>query len=136
MTRIGAPRPSWLSAVLIVGTLAAGLAVRKLSFGLPPTIVKHGGSVLWAMMIYWIVSTSRPQWRPGRSGYAAIAVTTATELSQLYHSPTLDAVRRTGMGALLLGRVFSIWDVLNYAVAITLAVPIDHGLRGLARSEE
>lgn len=131
MSRISASRPSWLSAALIAGTLAAGLAIRKVPLGLPPPIVKHGGSVLWAMMIYWIVSTCRPQWRPGRSGIAAAIVTTTTELSQRYHTHMLDAVRRTELGALLLGRVFSIWDMLIYAATVALAVAVDRCLADL-----
>lgn len=80
------------------------------------------------MMIYWIVSAGLPTWKPVRGGIVAAIVTTATELSQLYHAPVLDAVRRTGLGALMLGRVFSVWDVLTYAVAVALAAAIDQWL--------
>ncbi|WP_238303048.1 DUF2809 domain-containing protein [Sphingomonas phyllosphaerae] len=107
----------------------AGLAIRKLPLDLPATIVKHGGSVLWASMIYWIVSTLRPGWTPRRSGIAAAVVTTLTEVSQRYHLPALDAFRRTNVGALLLGRVFSLRDVLTYAVTVGAAVAIDEMIR-------
>ena len=109
--------------------MVAGLAIRKLPLSLPATIVKHGGSVLWASMIYWIVSTLRPGWTPRRSGIAAAVVTTLTEVSQRYHLPALDAVRRTNVGALLLGRVFSLRDVLTYAVTVGVAVAIDEMIR-------
>lgn len=46
MTRRSSPRPSWLSAALILGMLAAGLVIRTLPLGLPSAIVKHGGSIL------------------------------------------------------------------------------------------
>jgi hypothetical protein len=92
--------------------------------------VKHGGSILWASMVYWIVSTLRPRWTPGRSGLVAAIITTAIELSQLYHLPALDGFRRTNLGALLLGRVFSLWDVAMYAVAVGLAVTVDRIIRG------
>ncbi len=113
--------------------MAAGLAVRKLPLGLPPPIMKHGGSILWALMAHWIVSTIRPTWTPRRSGLAATIVTTLTELSQLYHLPTLDAFRRTSLGAMLLGRVFSGWDVVTYAAAAGLGVAIDRTLRQSTR---
>ncbi|MEH3103787.1 MAG: DUF2809 domain-containing protein [Sphingomonas phyllosphaerae] len=130
MHRFVPPRPPSLSAALIAGTIAAGLAIRKLPVGLPPAVVKHGGSILWASMVYWIVSTLRPRWRPRRSGIAAAVITTAIELSQLYHLPTLNAFRRTSLGALLLGRVFSVWDVATYAAAVGLAAMVDRIIRG------
>ena len=130
MRRLMPPRPPSLSAALIAGTMAAGLAIRKIPVGLPPAVVKHGGSILWASMVYWIVSTLRPRWTPHRSGIAAAVITTAIELSQLYHSPALDALRRTNLGALLLGRVFSVWDVTTYAAALGLAATVDLITRG------
>lgn len=109
--------------------MAAGLAVRKVPLGLPQSIMKNGGSILWALMVYWIVSTLRPTWRPRRSGVAAAVVTTLTELSQLYHLPILDAFRATSLGALLLGRVFSGGGVITSAAAVGLGVAIDRTLR-------
>lgn len=122
-------RACWLSTTLIAVTLAAGLALRKVPLGLPPGVVKHGGSVLWALMIYWIVSTLRPAWRPRHSAVVAAAVTSATELSQLLHEPSLDAFRRTGIGALLLGRVFSVPDLVTYAIAVVAGASIDRLIR-------
>lgn len=130
MYRLAPPRPPSLSAALIAGMLAAGLAIRKIPVGLPPAVVKHGGSILWASMIYWIVSTLRPRWTPHRSGIVAAVTTTAIELSQLSHPPALDAFRRTNLGALLLGRVFSVWDVATYAAAVGLAATVDRISRG------
>lgn len=130
MHRLAPPRAPSLSVALIAGTLAAGLAIRKIPVGLPPAVVKHGGSILWASMVYWIVSTLHPRWTPGRSGIAAAVMTTAIELSQLYHSPALDAFRRTNLGALLLGRVFSVWDVATYAAAVGSAATVDRIIRG------
>jgi Protein of unknown function (DUF2809) len=47
------------------------------------------------------------------------------ELSRLVHYPWLDAFRLTLPGALLLGRVFSVWDMLAYGVGIGLGVWLD-----------
>jgi len=54
---------------------------------------------------------------------AAIAV--GVELFRLVHAPWLDAFRLTTAGALLLGRIFSPWDMLAYGVGIGLAVWLD-----------
>jgi hypothetical protein len=42
-------RPIALSIVLLIVTIIIGLAIRFVSLGLPPVIVKYGGSMLWAL---------------------------------------------------------------------------------------
>ena len=49
------PRRSAYVALLIL-TIILGLVLRRVPMGLPYVIVKYGGSMLWAMMIYWIVA--------------------------------------------------------------------------------
>jgi len=122
-------RPLSLSALLILGTVAAGLTVRMAHLGLPFVIVKYGGSMLWALMIYWIVSSVRARWPVIRCALAAGSIASAIELFKLYHSPALDSFRLTVPGALLLGRVFSAWDLFAYSVAITVGTLIDRAMR-------
>lgn len=122
-------RPILLSAFLISGIAAAGLILRLMPLGLPSAFVKYGGSVLWALMVYSIVSTACPRWSPLRSAIAAGILASATELSQLHHAPALDAFRLTRPGALLLGRVFSTWDLVAYGCAIALAAMADQAVR-------
>lgn len=122
-------RPVLLSLLLIGVTIAAGLMVRMAHFGLPGSLVKYGGSLLWALMVYWIVSTLRPFWPTLKSGIAAGVLAVSVELSQLHHSPALDSFRATGAGALLLGRVFSIWDIVAYLIAVALGAWVDHAIR-------
>ena len=122
-------RPVWLSALLIVGTIAAGLALRLLHFGLPFVITKYGGSILWALMIYWIVSTAQPRWPKTRGGLVSVGIAVAVELFKLYHAPQVEALRRTLAGTLLLGRVFSWADLLAYSVAIGIGFATDRCLR-------
>lgn len=118
-------RPPALSILLIVTTTAAGLTLRLLRLGLPNAIVKYGGSMLWALMVYWIVSAIRPRWQPTRTGLVSSAIALSVELFKLYHAPALDAFRLTLPGKLLLGRVFSLWDLLAYALAVIVAVLAD-----------
>jgi hypothetical protein len=40
----------------------------------------------------------------------------SVEFSRLYHSPWLDEFRTTLAGAILLGRVFSPWNMVAYAI--------------------
>ena len=69
--------------------------VRFASLGLPSPIVKYGGSTLWALMVYWIVSTLLPSWRLPAVALLTGVLATGVELVKLYHSPGLDAFRLT-----------------------------------------
>ena len=122
-------RPIPVSALLILGTIAAGLTLRLAHLGLPFVVTKYGGSFLWALMIYWIVSTLCPRWPIPRAALAAGVIATTVELFKLYHAPWLDTFRLTLTGALLLGRIFSIWDLIFYALAITAGALADHMIR-------
>jgi hypothetical protein len=104
----------------------AGLTIRLIPLGVPALIVKYGGSMLWALMIYWIVSALLPSLRLLVIAIISAALTTAVEFFKLHHSPAIDAFRLTIPGILLLGRVFSAWDILAYWLAILIGLLIDH----------
>jgi hypothetical protein len=116
-----------LSLALLLCTIAAGLAIRFALIGLPAGVVKYGGSMLWALMIYWIVSSLF-----GRLVLAALlagTLATAVEFFKLYHSPGMDAFRLTLPGILILGSIFSGWDILAYWAAIAAGAILDARLR-------
>ena len=48
----------------------------------------------------------------------------AVELLRLIHFPALDTFRDTATGTLLLGRVFSPWNILCYFAGIGMAAAI------------
>ena len=118
-----------LSALLIIATVAAGLTIRLVPLGLPNALVKYGGSLLWALMTYWIVSSVRPIWPLTLSALVSSAIALCVELFKFYHAPLLDAFRLTLPGKLLLGRVFSLWDLVAYAVAIVTGVLADRAMQ-------
>jgi hypothetical protein len=122
-------RPLILSLALMFATVVAGLAVRFAPLGLPPVVVKYGGSTLWALMVYWIVSALLPSWRLLALVLLTGVLATAVEFAKLYHSPGLDAFRLTLPGVLLLGRVFSVWDIAAYWIAIVVGGFVDMGIR-------
>jgi len=122
-------RPIWHSLALVAVTMAAGLAVRMVPLGLPPFVVKYAGSMLWAVMIYWIVSTVFPRLNWVRAALVSGTVATAVEFFKLYHSQGMDAFRLTLPGILLLGRYFSVWDIVAYWVAISAGAAVDQRLR-------
>jgi len=114
-------------ACLCLSLVISGLALRRFGLGLelPAFIVKYGGSGLWAMMIFFLVAMAAS--RLSRPGIALIAASIAigVELFRLVHTPWLDTFRLTLAGALLLGRIFSPWDMLAYGVGIVLAMLLD-----------
>ena len=117
------------SSALMGGTVLAGLAVRFAPLGLSQSVVKYGGSMLWALMIYWVVSTLLRRWQVTLVAIIAGAAATAVEFFKLYQAPALNAFRLTVPGILLLGRVFSAWDILAYWVAIGIGASIDLCIR-------
>ena len=126
------PRSLKLSLVLVLATVCAGLAIRFAPLGLPSIVAKYGGSVLWALMLYWIVSTFLSEWRLSSVALLTGLIATAVEFFKLYHSPGLDAFRLTLPGILILGRMFSGWDILAYWAAILLGAVVDRSLRRMA----
>ncbi|MGG7577239.1 DUF2809 domain-containing protein [Rhizobium sp. Nf11,1] len=118
-----------LGAVLVV--IAAGLALRRFGYAvdLPFVVVKYGGSALWGAMVYLLVALVL-----GKSPRAVIAVMAlfmaiAVEFFRLYHTPWLDAFRLTTAGALLLGRIFSLWNIAAYAIGIAVVCAFDPARR-------
>ncbi|WP_035641329.1 DUF2809 domain-containing protein [Bradyrhizobium sp. ORS 375] len=124
-----------LLAALIV--IALGLALRfyGLGLGLSAFIVKYGGSILWATMVYMLMVALLPllPWR--KVGTLAIAIAVIVEASRLIHAPWLDSFRLTLAGALLLGRIFSLWNIVAYAIGILIGISIDRTLLAVVSTQ-
>lgn len=56
-----------------------------------------------------------------------MTIAICVEMFRLCHSPWLDQFRLTLFGALLLGRIFSLWNIVAYAFGIALALAVDPG---------
>lgn len=104
-----------------LAVILAGLALRLGPWRLPLPLHHYGGSVLWGMMLLALVAALRPP-RRGMPVCLALAGLAAAgiEFTRLVHTPGLDAFRRTLAGQLLLGSLFSPWNLLAYAVGIAL----------------
>ena len=113
----------------MVATVVAGLVVRFAHLGLPPFVVKYGGSTLWALMIYWVASTIFPKWRIPAVVFLAGTLGTAIEFGKLYHSTAIDAFRLTLPGIIVLGRFFSVRDILAYWLSVSVGALVDWRLR-------
>ncbi|SNS32400.1 Protein of unknown function [Granulicella rosea] len=105
--------------------LVAGLIWRLAPLHLPFFWYKWGGSFLWAVMVYWITAALLPRLSPWKIALWAGVAATGIECIRLFHTPGLDAFRYKLAGKLLLGRVFSGWDIAVYWVGILLAALAD-----------
>jgi predicted membrane protein len=114
-----------LSALVLI--IAFGLALRRFGYDahLPFTVVKYGGSILWGSMVYLLLASMRVTAKHRKIAGTAALIAMCVEFFRLVHMPWLDAFRLTTAGALLLGRVFSLWNILAYAVGIAAALALD-----------
>ncbi len=125
-------RTSYIAAALL--TITAGLLVHLRGEALGSAARDMIGDALWAAMIAWWVGALVPRARlPSRSA-AAYAICAVVEVSQLYHTPWLDALRATTVGHLVLGSGFDPRDLAAYAVGVAgaglfevviLCLPVD-----------
>lgn len=117
----------WIRLVVVLVVIASGLSLRWYGFplGLPAFVVKYGGSLLWATMVYFLVGVVLPRLPQPRLAAIAVLIALAVEFSRLLHVPWLDAFRLTTAGALVLGRIFSLWNLVAYAIGIAFGVLVD-----------
>lgn len=106
-----------------LAVIAGGLGLRRFGYelGLSFLVVKYGGSILWGAMVYLLAGALWGAGRMSRVAMVAVVIAALVELSRLYHTPGLDAFRQTLAGRLLLGRVFSCWNILAYTLGIAAA---------------
>jgi hypothetical protein len=114
--------------VILVVTIACGLASRRYGTMLPPFIARYAGDVLWATMVAWLMALLWPRVATSRLAVGALAIAVTVELTQLYRAPWLDAIRATPVGALALGQGFLWSDLACYAVGVSLAAFLDQWL--------
>jgi hypothetical protein len=104
--------------VLVCLTMLLGLASRRYGHWLPWWAATYAGDALWALLVFWLVGLGRPRWRSRGVASAAWCFAVATEISQLYHAPWLDALRHTTLGILVLGQGFLWSDIGCYTVGV------------------
>ena len=128
LTREMAPGAKLIVRIcLCLSIIVSSLALRGYGFGLgrPSPVVKYGGSVLWGTMVFFVVAIVASSLSPSSIVLISASIAVSVELFRLVHAPWLDAFWLTTAGALLLGRIFSAWNMLAYGVGIGLGMLLD-----------
>ena len=112
---------------LLIGcaVVPLGLASRRYAAFLPEFIATYAGDTLWAVIAFLIFGILFPRWSTARVATAALVLSYADEISQLYHAPWLDKVRGIWLGGLILGFGFLWSDIVCYTVGVMLAAVVE-----------
>jgi hypothetical protein len=105
--------------------VALGLGSRRYQALLPPFLARYSGDTLWATMVFVAIGFMAARWSTRRVTTAALALSYAVELSQLYHEPWIETLRQTTVGALVLGYGFLWSDLVCYTVGVALGAVIE-----------
>ena len=111
-------RNRYIYSFLLIATIAAGLASRHFSGYLPHWIKLYLGDTLWALMVFLLLGLFFTKKSTSWVAIAALLFSFGIELSQLYHSSWIDALRSYPLGGLILGFGFLWSDLLCYTAGI------------------
>ncbi len=115
--------------LLVMAVITAGLIWRSGIIPLPPWLSNNGGDALWALMVFIGFGFLLPRASTCATALLALCAAWGVEFSQLYHAPSIDAVRATIPGKLVLGNTFHWPDLAAYAVGIALGALAESRLR-------
>jgi hypothetical protein len=110
----------WILAVVILG-----LASRRYPILFPELLGKYPGDALWSLMVYLGWALLKPSAPPYRIAIFTLMTSYLVEGSQLIQAPWLNMIRHTTLGYLVLGTVFSWYDIFSYTVGIILGFYLD-----------
>jgi len=123
MSHIARLRVTYL--VLVCATIVLGLTVHWRGDILSAAVRDVAGDALWAMMIAWGMGALLPDTALRIRSAVALVICFAVELSQLIHTPVLDAARRSVVGHLVLGNAFDARDLASYACGIGATIMLE-----------
>jgi hypothetical protein len=116
-------RLAWLSLIALTAIL--GLGSRTFGHWLPGFVAAYAGDTLWALAAFLGIGFLLPDLSTWRVAALAISFSVIIEVSQLYHAPWIDSIRRTTLGGLVLGYDFVWSDLACYAVGVGMGIRIE-----------
>ncbi len=106
--------------LMAIVTIALGL-LSRIVYGIPLGV----GDMLWAVMIYFLVSLLLVNTKKWYKLIIALLICYGVEVSQLYQAPWINQIRLTLPGKLILGSGFLWSDIIAYAMGVLLAFGVD-----------
>lgn len=123
-----------LYVVAAAVVMVLGLSSRRYREELPSFVAEYSGDVLWALMLFLLMSALLAGKSIGRRAAFCIVIAFLIEFSQLYHAAWIDGIRATTIGGLVLGFGFLWTDLICYSVGISLGALADWGIMRAALS--
>lgn len=112
--------------ILIIVAAVLGILSRKYGSVLPEFLATYTGDTMWAFALYFLLSLFLLKRSFSFRFWLTCLIALIDELSQFFHTPWLDELRSTTVGALVLGNTFVWTDLLCYLAGAVLAVIVDY----------
>jgi hypothetical protein len=120
----GRRSPSLQISLIALG-VALGIGSRRYAEHLPAFVAAYAGDTLWAFVAFLGIGLLLPRTSTWAVAVLTMSFSVLIELSQLYHAPWIDSIRRTTLGGLALGYGFLWGDLVCYAVGVGVGVVIE-----------
>jgi Protein of unknown function (DUF2809) len=114
-----------IQIILIALVSILGIGSRRYAHILPSFLTAYAGDTSWALAAFLGMGLLLPRASTGTIALLAMILSVAVELSQLYHSPWIDAIRQTTLGGLILGFGFLWSDLVCYALGVGLGTLLE-----------
>ena len=111
--------------IVSFATIGTGLFVRLKKAWFPDVVNLYLGDILYAFMMFYIVSFFAIRSNAAVRGGIALAVCFCVEVLQLYQAAWITAIRQTLPGRLILGSGFLWSDLLAYSIGVAAAYLFD-----------
>lgn len=121
---------------LAILVMILGLCARRISIFLPHWINMYLGDILWGLMVFLVCGFLFRNSKTRVVSATAIVFSFAIEISQLYHSPWIDSLRKTKLVGLVLGYGFLWSDLVSYAVGIGIGILIEKAMTQSGKGRE
>jgi hypothetical protein len=114
--------------LIMVVITAFGLPARTVQDKLPAWYVQYFGDYLWAMLLFFMFALILQNMSTVKVAIVTLLFTYGIEISQLFHPPWLEYLRRIKIFALILGFTFLWSDIVAYTLGISTGAFIEYFL--------